>query len=288
MGQTLAHVRREEHANTRWEFATRTPSAALAPYVRELQGYVEQTPGLWRRREYPGLQVVVILEFEPRLRLYPLGHGTDRTYTCYRGGFVAGVDDTFTLTEHLGFQSGIQLNLHPLGARRLFGLPLHTLNGTAIAFADLVPKHARLAEQLAELPDWDTRFDALEGFLTQRLQDAAPENAYVAWALRRIASSSADLQPLHVEQLARELGYSHKHVIALFRDQVGVSPKLWMRLVRFERLQQKLRHARPSSLAQLANECGYYDQAHLARDVQQFTGASPSQLIREHGSDPRR
>jgi AraC-like DNA-binding protein len=120
------------------------------------------------------------------------------------------------------------------------------------------------------------------------MRDAQPENAHVAWALRRIEERAETQQHHTVGQLARELGYSPKHVIALFRDQVGVSPKLCMRLVRFERLRRAIRAAPASSLAELASACGYCDQSHLAREVRQFTGDSASHLLAEHGSDARR
>ncbi|MEY4576688.1 MAG: hypothetical protein RL701_1391, partial [Pseudomonadota bacterium] len=227
-------------------------------------------------------QVVVILEFEPKLRVYVPGGDERSEHRSYAGGFVAGIDDTFTLTEHLGFQSGLQLNLHPLGARRLFGVPLSELRGTAIAFRDLVPVAQRkLSERLAELATWDQRFDLLEAFLLERLRVAPPAQRTVVWALSRLADTARAPQ---LAELARELGYSQKHVIALFHDQVGVPPKVWQRLLRFERLQRVLKSAGPAhgrTLAQIASECGYYDQSHLARDVRQFTGASASQLIAE-------
>jgi AraC-like DNA-binding protein len=255
--------------------ASRQPLAALAPYVRELQGYVERTSGVLRRREFPGLHVVVILEFEPRLRVY--ANGQELVHASYAGGFVAGLDGTFTLTEHFGLQAGVQLNLHPLGARRLFGLPLSELRGTTLHFRDLVPASQRgLSERLAELTDWDARFDLLERFLWERLREAAPANPAVAWALQRIAQAEGAID---LEALTAELGYSRKHVISLFHDQVGVPPKLWARLTRFDRLRRELSHGAPRSWAELALTCGYYDQAHLARDVRQFSGGPPRQLL---------
>ena len=269
---------RAEAGGTQWEIARRRPAPELAAYVRELQGYVERASTVVRRREFAGAQVVVILEFEPRLHVYDPGHST--RHTSFPGGFVAGVDDSFTWTEHAGLQSGIQLNLHPLGARRVFGLPLRELRGRSVAFEDLVPEHRGLSEQLAELRGWDARFDRIEDFIRARLRAAPPHDATVSWALDRMAASGGTL---NLSELVTELGYSHKHVIARFHDQVGVPPKVWARLLRFERLRHELTAhdagARPRSWAELALTCGYYDQAHLARDVRQFTGDTPRALL---------
>jgi AraC-like DNA-binding protein len=80
--------------------------------------------------------------------------------------------------------------------------------------------------------------------------------------------------------LSRELGYSPKHLISLFRDQVGIPPKLLARLVRFERVMGRLRPSTATKdvcLADLAAIHGYSDQAHLARDVKHFTGLTASE-----------
>jgi len=79
-----------------------------------------------------------------------------------------------------------------------------------------------------------------------------------------------------MRSLARELGYSRKHVVDLFRDQVGVPPKLLARIVRFDRLVRHVKRGGGGTWADLALELGYYDQAHLARDVKQFAGTTPT------------
>ena len=274
---TRALVASSQAGEISWELASRDPIAPIAPYVRKLQGYVEHAPGGLARREFPGPQIVVILELGPPLRVYASGQ-TERSarHAC---GFVAGVDDAFTLTRHEGKQSGIQLDLHPLGARRLLGVPLSELRSKAVGLTDVFPRDAaRLTARLLDAPSWDLKFDILEAFLLRRFSDSAPESPVVAWALRRIAETGGAIA---LGELQRQIGYSRKHTAALFHDQVGVPPKLWARLVRFDRLRREIATAsqgRNVGLAELALRCGYYDQSHLARDVRQFTGGTPSQL----------
>lgn len=275
MGARSTQVMGGELGGVCWQLATRQPVPELAPYVEQLQGYYEKADLPVARREFAGLQVVIILEFEPRLRVYEAG--ANARHEVFRGGFVAGLDDNFTLTEHAGLQAGIQLNLHPLGARRLLGLPMRELRGRALGFADLLPEHRALSEELAELHSWDARFDRVEQVLRQRLAASQASDRAVGWALERIAADGGKIDLAH---LARELGYSHKHMIARFHDQIGVPPKLWARLVRFDRLRRELaRTGPPRSWAEFALACGYYDQAHLSRDVKQFTGESPRALL---------
>jgi AraC-like DNA-binding protein len=267
-------VMRGEIGGVRWELAERAPDARLRPFIRTLQGYVERANAPVLRREFGSAQIVVILEFEPRLRVY--ASGQEQHFSCFPGGFVAGLDDRPTLTEHAGLQHGVQLNLYPLGARRVFGLPLSELRSRVVPFSELVPSERHLCAELAELRTWDARFARVERFVRARLNDAPQTDRTVQWALDRLAATSGQLR---LAALARELGYSHKHVIARFHDQVGVPPKLWAQLLRFERLRAELQRGGRHSWAELAVRCGYYDQAHLAREVRRFTGATPSALL---------
>jgi AraC-like DNA-binding protein len=188
---------------------------------------------------------------------------------------VAALAPEHALCEHDGFQQGVQVNFTPIGARLVFGLPLSEL-GAVAPLADLLPRRYRdLAERLQDLPDWDRRFDLLDAVLAERLAAARADTAVVSWGVGRIEQAGGVLS---VRGLARELGYSHKHVIALFRDQVGVPPKLLARIVRFDRLLRHLRAGGGGGWAELALQFGYYDQPHLAREVRAFTGLRPSEM----------
>ncbi|MCI0571798.1 MAG: AraC family transcriptional regulator [Myxococcaceae bacterium] len=218
--------------------------------------------------------MVVVLEFGRPIRIF---EGTDvRRATRYAGGFVAGVDDRFSLTGHDGSQQGLQINFTPLGARLFFGVPMSELSGRVVHFRDLVPPEQHsLAERLEAQPDWDARFDLVERLLTERIASAHGRSDAVAWAVRHIEASGGAVD---VRSLVRELGYSHKHVITLFRDQVGVPPGLLARIVRFDRLMRHLKRGGPGTWAELAVEFGYYDQAHLVNEVRRFTGTTPTEV----------
>ncbi len=259
--------------DSRFEAATRAPAPHLLPFLQGHVGYVETAPTPVLRREFPSTAVVMIVEFGAPIRVS--APGSLAPGVRFPGGFVAGLADSFTLTRHDGTQRGLQINLTPLGARALFGLPLSELAHRSLSLRDLLPReHRSLADRLASLPDWDARFDLIERLLTARTTDLRPATDPATWAARRIAAARGAVDH---RALARELGYSPKHVITLFRDGVGLTPKRYARLVRFEAVIAHLKSASPLSWSELALRCGYYDQAHLARDVRAFTGVTPTQ-----------
>src|SRR5690606_30448911 len=97
----------------------------------------------------------------------------------------------------------------------------------------------------------------------------------VRWAFDHLRARGGRVE---IAALSRELGYSQKHLVSLFRDQIGMSPKRAARLVRFDHLVSQLRDG-PRPWAALACELGFSDQAHLAREVRRFAGFTPSQLL---------
>ncbi|MDC0715990.1 AraC family transcriptional regulator [Nannocystis bainbridge] len=265
-----ARVTRSEAGGSRWEVATRELPAGLRPHVRELLGYGEASVLPRVQRQFPLPQVVVIIEFGPPIRVHD-GAGVPSRYA---GGFVAGLSDAWSDTGHDGAQAGMQLNLTPIGARLVFGVALSELTGHIVHLDDLLPPtHRGLAARLAACADWDDRFDMVESFIAARLAAARVAVDTVAWACQRIEASAGAVD---IGRLAGELGYSSKHLVALFRDRVGVPPKLLARLVRFDRLIHRLKTGPASTWAALAAEFGFADQAHLTREVRGFTGVTPT------------
>ena len=88
---------------------------------------------------------------------------------------------------------------------------------------------------------------------------------------------------IDIGRLAQEIGYSRKHLAAVFREHVGMPPKALARLVRFQRALEALRSGSPRNLAQLAVELGYHDQAHFTREFRGFAGLTPSECQRRQG-----
>lgn len=266
-------ITRGAFEGARWELASREPCALLRPYVRSLMGFDEFVPRPQTRRQFPEPFIVVIVEIGRPLRV-TLGADV-RNAARHELGFVAGLGDVFADTEHEGRQRGVQVDLTAAGARRLFGIPLSELAGRIVALRELLPACERsLAEQLDEAPDWLARLELVEALLVRRILAARVNTTRVDWAMSRIESSAGQLD---VGSLARELGCSRKHLIALFHDQVGAPPKLVASLVRFQRVMGEACDDLAPSWSELSLAHGYYDQSHLVRDVRRFTGLTPTQ-----------
>lgn len=242
---------------------TRAPAAALQRYVPRYWGYAQHTGSPVRQRE--PLTTTVVLIF---------GLGTSLTLEDGRRveSFAAGLSDACPWIEHDGTMRGVQVDLSPLAARMLIGVPMHELAHTVVPVEELFGRWgALLEEELACAPAWDERFSIVDRALALRLRDADAPPADVARAWERLRSSYG---AVGVEQLARELRCSRKHLAARFREHVGVPPKLVARIHRFRRASDLLESSR-ASIAEVAFACGYFDESHLDRDFRAFAGTTP-------------
>jgi AraC-like DNA-binding protein len=241
----------------------RRPGPALRGLVTSYYGFSEETGTPLRRREGPGADVVMILSLEEHWLI------DDVRFTS----FLAGLRDTQVTTEHPGRSLGIQVNLDPPAARALVGLPLHELARRTVALEEVVHEPF-LVERLATAHDWEARFAVLDTTLGRRLVDARP-SPEIAWAWRRLRATDGRVP---IGDLAAELGWSRKRIVAHFRDEIGLPPKAAARLLRFERAREL---AGTMSWAELAFECGFHDQSHLINEFRAITGRTPETFLQD-------
>jgi AraC-like DNA-binding protein len=257
-----------------WTLLRRAPPPALRPYVIEMQGYAERDGMPVVRKELPSGIVPMIVNFGPGFTIHdydaPGIRALDRS-------FVAGLTDRHAVVGSQGEALCMQVDFTPLGARRFLGIELGALAGGVHDLNTLIGAAAdRLEERLAEAADWPARFAILERVLIERLSRHGAGHRLVAAAWAEIERRRGDVR---IGDLAASLDCSRKHLATLFRTEIGLPPKLLARVLRFERAIDAMKAGRFGSLADLALDCGYGDQAHFNHDFAKFAGEPPSQLM---------
>lgn len=263
-----------------WEAVFAAPDPRLrGAIVGEYQGWHETAPLPVFRRQMPVIMVPVILNFGPHWEV-----GSPRTENgalLPYDSFIAGLHDQSADTLSGGDSACLQVNLTPLGAFRLLGLPMHEIANRTLDLMDLLGAGgADLIDRLRHAGDWRQRFDHLDAFLLARISDAVPAGGNfgddIAWALHQLQRSHGRIA---IGRLADDLSVSRKRLIARFHDQIGLPPKTIGRIYRFNRMLAHLQRPKRPSLAELADACGYYDQAHFNRDFRDFAGMAPGAYL---------
>jgi AraC-like DNA-binding protein len=187
----------------------------------------------------------------------------------FRGAIVSGTFTRPFITDTLQEASMIGVHFKPAGAFAFLGMPAAELRDAHVELADLWGRFAgELRERLCAATH-EQRFPILERALRARLV-RAPHRA-IAPALRTIGRSS-------VRETASRIGMSERRLSEIFSEEVGMPPKLYARLQRFQRA-MKLANAE-ADWSDVALDSGYYDQAHLIRDFVQFCGLTPAAWLR--------
>ncbi|HUH62233.1 MAG TPA: helix-turn-helix domain-containing protein [Terracidiphilus sp.] len=185
--------------------------------------------------------------------------------TYARAGLSAfGTIDTFTI------------HFQPAGFYRLFGIPMTELTDAAYdAYGVIGARLPGMEDELACAPSFAKRVELAERCLMGMLDsDAAPDP--IAFAANRLFRR-AGLQG--VSAMAAEVNLSPRQFERRFLAQVGIPPKLYARIIRFNAaLDNKLRSP-GYSWTRVANEHEYYDQMHLLRDCRAFTGEPPERFL---------
>jgi AraC-like DNA-binding protein len=273
-----ARVVRHESDRGRWELVSRAPHERLRGYVGAYQGYDESGSPAPLRQQVPAPLVPIIVNFGSRWHVADSATGPPVAYNS----FVAGLGRRSSYVAAAGAASCVQVNVTPLGAHMLFGLAMHELADEVVSLEDALPRSlGRLADELEDLPSWEERFARLDATLSERLDAARTPSPDVTWAWS-ILERTYGRAPLG--WICDRLGRSRRHLAARFREQVGLPPKTVARIMRFDRAVSLLGRA-DANLADVAFECGYFDQAHLSREFREFAGTSPAAFVRRMTAD---
>lgn len=170
-------------------------------------------------------------------------------------------------------------------AHPFYRFPMNELSDI-VAEADLVfgRNLCDLREQVLAAKSVDQMFLLVERFLLQQAGDAVCIDASTKWIEYAVLSivRRPNLRWLH--QLSDEIGYSQKHFIDLFRQHVGVTPKQYLKIMRFQKAMRALESSQMIPWSSLALESGYYDQAHFIHDFKHFSGFTPNEYMKRKSS----
>jgi AraC-like DNA-binding protein len=253
--------------------ARRAPAAELSAHLGTYCGYVERSATPLRRRQVPHGGVVLILSFGDSIEISNELSPRPRRFRS----FIAGIHDAHVVTEYAGHQHGVQVDLTPLGAHRLLGIPMRELANNVVELDALRGREIEhLIDQLASDATWTDRFDLLDRVLARWMAEGPDPDRAVAWAWHQLRNSHG---LVGVADLAEEIGWSRRHFASRFGDQIGLPPKPVGRILRFQRAIDLLGHDTMSTIADVAAEAGYADHSHLVREFQALAGCPPSELV---------
>ena len=274
-------VRHHDSPLGRWTVTTVAPHPLLRPIVRHIW-HGEGRVAYARDRILPAAQSYLL--FNLGAPHYVVDPGPPARRITFDDAWFCGISDRPIDAEAPHGSVVVGVELTTTGAAALLPWRQAELANHIGPIRDLIgAEPARLRERLAETGTVAARLAIVHDWLLARCVSGRQIHPLVHWATGRLADSAGKLR---VSELAREAGFSRKHVVEVFRRDVGLGPKTLARLHRFQRTLEALRGG-ARSFAELALECGYYDQSHLIHDFRQFSGMSPTAFAEAAMPDPK-
>ena len=191
--------------------------------------------------------------------------------------WLAGVQTGPVVTNvPRGASTVLGVRLTPAGAYALLALPMREVAGFVANLEDLVGGAARdLTDRCRHAASREERFRIAASWIAERVSRARGVSPEVAWSATQIERSGGQVP---ITALREETGLSKTRLVAAFRDQIGVAPKLYARIVRFSRAAGML-EAGTGPLTDVALAAGYYDQPHMNAEFRELTGLTPGEFF---------
>jgi AraC-like DNA-binding protein len=262
-------------------FRSHTPAPPLGDFVEQFWLCSDTpAPAHSRSRLLPNGTIELVVNLcEDEIRI----HNPSRPDPCQRhsGAIVSGAYGGFFVSDWAQHSSIVGVHFRPGGAFPFLGVPAGELADTHVELEALWGRSAaELRERLCAAATPTARFSLLEQTLAARLDRATDRHGAVPIALEAFEQTEASVR---VRDVAWRVGLSQRRFIQVFAAEVGLTPKLYSRVRRFQRALSLLRGVPAPDWAQLAVECGYFDQSHLINDFRAFAGLTPEEYLRRRG-----
>jgi AraC-like DNA-binding protein len=247
---------------------------ALAPYVKciwslESDGRLH---GERRERILPDSCVELVFHFHDPYRT----HFANGESALQPRSFVVGQMRQYLEIEPAGRAGLVAVRFFARGAYLFFHRPLREVAAGVVDLKDLWRSRAtEWTERIALANGTEARVRFIEQELLSLLRENGRTEPAVDRALRVIEGSRGQVR---IGDLAADIGVSHRHLTRQFQRAVGLSPKEFGRITRFLHALELLSAGRHAALADVALDCGFFDQAHLNHDFRELAGMSPGEL----------
>lgn len=255
-------------------YLERAPHPALTPFIHTLW-YARDPHAIHsRQRVLPTGHAQIVISLA-RESLTDANHPIDPLRPSPPGLFL-GLYSTYQHIDTIDLAELIGVSFHPGGTPPFFPDSASLFSNCETNLESLWGRSFRsLRDHLRDLTTPTQKFDLLENFLFDQLRRARVNGLHpiVNYSLETI---HAEPHIATIAELARTTGLSSRRLSQIFAEHVGISPKLYCRIQRFQMVVQQLHRATEIPWPELALACGYYDQSHFSNDFRAFSGLSPT------------
>jgi len=255
-----------------------TPSKILSPYIKRywaIENVLDEGEVCVQRIIPTGL-TELLLYFTPRPKILNSNKSLSDNVALY------GHQNGFYDIELIDELSVFSIVFEPQGLMQFFKFSLQDICNLNVPLKHISGQAGRdLEEKMSEAISFPQRVSIVETYLLDLLK-----NNFTDFEFRRINHVVELIKKTHgninINQMASEICLSRKQFERIFAEHIGISPKQYLKIIRFQSAIFQKQQNNNLNMTELSYECGYFDQSHFINDFKSLCGMTPKQYFAEN------
>lgn len=253
-----------------------SPQASIAPFIEAIFHYEQFVPDHSIERLVPTGHVFILFELDD-IERHTFDNDTLLPNASYSKAFVSGMHRNYiSISAHENSEM-LAVQFKPYGSYPFLHEKTDLINELVVPAHEIVGDELyQLRQEMINSASTDEKFQLVDNWLQKRFDEqmTPPED---------IVQFVSQLQAEPVEglnELIEAYPASQKKLIEEFKKYVGLTPKYYQRILRFNDLLKRLQNKDEVSWTEIAHDCGYFDQSHFIKEFKHFSGFNPREYIR--------
>lgn len=263
-------------------FNNHIPNPPLDPYIETIFHYKDFVPDHSVERVVPTGHLFLIFELDgiPRNTFDNETQSPKKTFTK---AWIAGMQTGYiTISAHVQSEMFV-IQFKPAGAHPFLHVPVSKLNDKILPAEEIVGGEIlTLRDNILSKETPNEKFALVDEWLENRFNETKVPPNELLTAINRLQQEPVS----HLSRIVEKYPNTQKHLIDQFKKYVGLTPKIYQRILRFNEILQRIRDKEQITWAEIAYQCNYSDQSHFIKEFSHFSGFNPQEFIdREYNRD---
>ncbi|MBC8755243.1 AraC family transcriptional regulator [Kordia sp. YSTF-M3] len=265
-------------------FETHKLEGVLHQYVESIFHFKDFMPDHSIERVVPTGHIFIIFELDGFTR-NTFDNETLKPNNTFTKVWVSGMHKNYISISAHQKSEMLVIQFKPYGAHPFFHFPIQELNEKVVAAVQLFEnKIIELREEILTKKTSKEKFKIVEQWLLDKFHKDKIPSVELLGILEKLQTESVANYGKIIDSYSK----TQKHLIDQFKKYIGLTPKYYQRILRFNEILQQIHQSEKIEWSQVAYQCEYADQSHFIKEFKHFSGLNPQKFIKQnfHKDEP--
>ena len=265
-------------------FETHILKGTLSKYIESIFYFKDFVPDHSIERVVPTGHIFIIFELDGFTR-NTFDNDTLKPNNTFTKVWISGMHKNYiSISAHQKSEMFV-IQFKPFGAYPFFHFPIQELNEKIVSAEKVFGNEIlELREEILTKKTSEEKFNSAEKWLIDKFHQNKIPSTELLTVIEKLQSVSV----ASYRQIVENYSKTQKHLIAQFKKYVGLTPKYYQRILRFNEILQQIHKSEKIEWSQVAYQCEYADQSHFIKEFKHFSGLNPQKFIHQdfHKDEP--